>query len=194
MQSFIFANSNANMKIAIFANERCRYMQVFIFANSYANMHGPMQVWKPRAYLLPLSKCTPAQRIRKTAFLKHPRRFGLQFSINIPVSKFFSPIYICVRLRRVLMPSYIYVSYVCLPLFLNDFLSKKDMRTTYDWVKVCCEWQSGAFYFIHERCFFRPKIGFKVSISFGCEKQLKMSNKEKESPLIYVTLKQFSCI
>ena len=182
------------MKIAIFANERCRYMQVFIFANSYANMHGPMQVWKPRAYLLPLSKCTPAQRIRKTAFLKHPRRFGLQVSINIPVSKSFSLIYICVRLRRVLMPSYIYVSYVCLPLFLNDFLSKKDMRTTYDWVKVCCEWQSGAFYFIHERCFFRPKIGFKVSISFGCEKQLKMSNKEKESPLIYVTLKQFSCI
>ena len=194
MQSFIFANSNANMKIAIFANERCRYMQVFIFANSYANMHGPMQVWKPRAYLLPLSKCTPAQRIRKTAFLKHPRRFGLQVSINIPVSKFFSPIYICVRLRRVLMPSY-YVCILCVfaPGFWT-FLGKKDMRTTYDWVKVCCEWQSGAFYFIHERCFFRPKIGFKVSISFGCEKQLKMSNKEKESPLIYVTLKQFSCI
>ena len=114
----------ADMQVVIFANERCRYMQVFIFANSYANMHGPMQVWKPRAYLLPLSKCTPAQRIRKTAFLKHPRRFGLQVSINIPVSKFFSPIYICVRLRRVLMPSYIYLMCVC-PCFLNVLFRQK---------------------------------------------------------------------
>ena len=117
MQVFIIANSNANKKIAIFVNERCRYMQLFIFANSNANMHGPMQVWKPRAYLLPLSKGTPAQRIRKTAFLKHPRRFGLQVSINIPVSKFFSPIYICVHLRRVLMPSYICISCVFAPVF-----------------------------------------------------------------------------
>ena len=152
------------------------------YSYSYANMHGPMQVWKPRAYLLPLSKCTPAQRIRKTAFLKHPRRFGLQVSINIPVSKFFSPIYICVRLRRVLMPSYIYVSYVCLPLFLNDFLSKKDMRTTYDWVKVCCEWQSGAFYFIHERCFFVPKLASKSQFPLVVKNNLRCQTRKKKAP------------
>ena len=37
LQSFIFANSSANKKIAIFANEICMYMQVFIIANSNAN-------------------------------------------------------------------------------------------------------------------------------------------------------------
>ena len=130
----------------------------------------------------------------KLLFSNTPGALGYNFQL-ISQSRSFSAPYISVCVCGVFWcPHIMYVSYVCLPLVFERFLGKKDMRTTYDWVKVCCEWQSGAFYFIHERCFFRPKIGFKVSISFGCEKQLKMSNKEKESPLIYVTLKQFSCI
>ena len=129
----------------------------------------------------------------KLLFSNTPGALGYKFRLTSQSQSFSAP-YISVCVCGVFWCPHIYILCVFAPVFWTFCLGKKDMRTTYDWVKVCCEWQSGAFYFIHERCFFRPKIGFKVSISFGCEKQLKMSNKEKESPLIYVTLKQFSCI
>ena len=182
MQEFIVANERCiYLQAFIFANDSYRY--IFIFANSSANMHGPMQVWKPRAYLLPLSKGTPAQRIRKTAFLKHPRRFGLQFSINIPVSKFFSPIYICVRLRRVLMPSY-YVCILCVfaPSFWTFFKAKKIWGQHMIGSRYAANGKAAHFILFMRGVFFVPKLASKSQFPLVVKNNLRCQTRKKKAP------------
>ena len=135
------------------------------------------------SYLLPLGKCSPAQGICKTAFLKHPRRFWLQKGHRAWLTEVFLPFQgifwrpKCVHLLRVLLPSY-FSSYIW-------FLGSWGKKNWGDWFGTAGNLrQSGAFYDSWGiNCVFIVPT-FK-SLNFLLSwKQIKMSTKEKESPLI----------
>ena len=92
---------------------RFAYLQICRYALYTVDRHA-VAVKPARSYLLPLGKCSPAQGICKTAFLKHPRRFWLQkghgawlTEVFLPFQdSFFSPKWSGVQLLRVL-PSYL---------------------------------------------------------------------------------------
>ena len=118
----------------------------------------------------------------KLLFSNTPGALGYKFRLTSQSRSFSAP-YISVCVCGVFWcPHIMYVSYVCLPLVFERFLGKKDMRTTYDWVKVCCEWQSGAFYFIHERCFFVPKLASKSQFPLVVKNNLRCQTRKKKAP------------
>ena len=103
----------------------CRYLQICRYADIFADMQIDVHSWPAcsetgESYLFPLGKCSPAQGICKTAFLKHPRRFWLQkghgawlTEVLSPFSRQFLAPPKCVQLLCVL-PSYILSSYIWL--------------------------------------------------------------------------------
>ena len=129
----------------------------------------------------------------KLLFSNTPGALGYKFRLTSQSRSFSAP-YKSVCICGVFWCPHIYVSHVCLPLFFEHFFRQKRYEDNIWLGQGMLRMAKRRILFYSWEVFFRPKIGFKVSISFVCEKQLKMSNKEKESPLIYVTLKQFSCI
>ena len=130
----------------------------------------------------------------KLLFSNTPGALGYKFRLTSQSQSFSAP-YISVCVCGVFWCPHIYMYLMCVcPCFLNVLFRQKRYEDNIWLGQGMLRMAKRRILFYSWEVFFRPKIGFKVSISFGCEKQLKMSNKEKESPLIYVTLKQFSCI
>ena len=174
------------MHICIYAYA---YMHVCLLMQ-YADMQYALYTFGPCScsetnhwsYLLPLGKSSPAQGICKTAFLKHPRRFWLQNGHGARLTQVFLPFQDsffgpkCVRLLRVL-PSYLSS---CI-----GFLGAGGGKNWGDWVRSWQLRQSSAFYDSWDciNCVFIVPT-FKSLNFLSLWKQIRMSTKEKESPLI----------
>ena len=117
----------------------------------------------------------------KLLFSNTPGALGYKFRLTSQSQSFSAP-YISVCVCGVFWCPHIYILCVFAPVFWTFCLGKKDMRTTYDWVKVCCEWQSGAFYFIHERCFFVPKLASKSQFPLVVKNNLRCQTRKKKAP------------
>ena len=141
------------------------------------------------SYLLPLGKCSPAQGICKTAFLKHPRRFWLQKGHRAWLTEVFLPFQGIFLTPQ--MCAFAACSAALIFLLLHMIFRQLRQKTEgIDLVQLAICGKA-AHFMIHEvLTVFLLSQPSKVSIFFCRENKLRCQPRKKKAPW-YVTRKQF---